>query len=68
VTVLARLATAFARLTEGVGVPVCLECQVPMALRREEAVGELPVAIERSYACGRCGAHVTHCQLWAIPD
>lgn len=67
-TVLARLAGVFARLTEAAGVPVCFECRAPMALRREEAIGDLPVAVERSYVCGGCGARVTHCQLWAIPD
>jgi hypothetical protein len=39
-----------------------------MALRREEPVGELPVAIERHYECRRCGRHLTRCVLWAIPD
>jgi hypothetical protein len=68
VTVLARLAGVFARLTEGAGVPVCLACRAPMALQREEAIGDLPVAVERRYVCGVCGERVTHCQLWAIPD
>jgi coenzyme F420-reducing hydrogenase gamma subunit len=68
VTVLTRLADAFARLTESAATPMCLECRAPMALRREEAVGDLPVALERHYACGGCGARVSHCQLWAIPD
>jgi hypothetical protein len=66
VTVLTRLAGAFARLTESAVVPTCVACQVPMALRREEAVGTF--VVEQLYACDRCGRHVTRVQPWAIPD
>lgn len=38
-----------------------------MALRHEEPVGELPVAIERTYVCHGCGRSLTRCTLWAIP-
>jgi hypothetical protein len=68
VTILARLTGAIARLTEAAGVPVCSKCRLAMALWREAAIGELPVAVERTYVCGGCGARITHCQLWAIPD
>lgn len=65
---LARLADAFARWTEGPPAPLCPDCRAPMALRHEEPVGELPVAIERTYVCRRCGRFLTRCTLWAIPD
>ncbi len=65
-TVLARLAGAFARLTEAAVVPMCVKCRVPMALRREDAVGTF--VVEQVYACDRCGWHVTRVQPWAIPD
>ena len=65
-TVLARLADAFARFTVPAVVPECVECRVPMALRREDAVGTF--VVEQVYACDRCGRHVTRVQPWAIPD
>jgi C4-type Zn-finger protein len=66
VTVLARLADAFARLTEATVVPVCVECRLPMVLQRESPVGTF--VVEQVYACERCGWHVTRVQPWAIPD
>ena len=65
---LARLADAFARFTEASTAPLCPECRAPMALRHEEPVGELPMALERTYECHRCGRSLTRCSLWAIPD
>jgi uncharacterized protein with PIN domain len=65
---LARLAELFARLVDAPSPPHCPECRVPMALRREEPVDELPAALERTYGCGRCGRSFTRCALWAIPD
>ena len=65
-TVLARLADAFARLTESAAAPVCQACRTTMALRREDAVGAF--VIEQLYACPRCGRFVTRVQPWAIPD
>jgi DNA-directed RNA polymerase subunit RPC12/RpoP len=67
VTLLTRLAHALERLTEP-PVPVCAKCGAPMVLRREDPVGELPAAVQRVYACGRCGHRTTTCVLWAIPD
>jgi len=66
VTVLSRLAGAFARLTESAAAPACLSCRAPMTLWREEAVGTF--VVEQTYACRRCGRHVTRVQPWAIPD
>jgi hypothetical protein len=68
VTVLARLADVFARLTETATAPLCPDCRMPMALRSEDPIGELPVALERTYRCGACGRWLTRCSLWAIPD
>jgi hypothetical protein len=65
---LGRLADALARLADAPPAPPCPDCRAPMALRGEEPVGELPVAIERFYVCRRCGRHLTRCVLWAIPD
>jgi hypothetical protein len=67
VTLLARLVEAFDRLTES-PVPVCAQCRTPMALRREDPVGDLPVAVQRVYACESCGHLTSLCVLWAIPD
>jgi transcription elongation factor Elf1 len=39
-----------------------------MGLRREDPVGDLPVALQRVYGCGRCGHLTSSCVLWAIPD
>jgi hypothetical protein len=39
-----------------------------MALRREDPVGDLPVAVQRVYACESCGHLTSLCVLWAIPD
>jgi ribosomal protein L37AE/L43A len=63
---LARLASALARLATAELVPDCPACGTPMALRREEAVGAF--VMEQVYACGRCGRQVTRVQPWAIPD
>lgn len=67
-TIRARVTEAFARLTGPAVTPACPECGAPTALRREEAVGNLPVVLEQLYVCGRCGRHVTRVQPWAIPD
>jgi hypothetical protein len=67
VTLLTRLAAAFERLTEPT-VPLCPDCGAPMTLERETPVGDLPAALQRAYVCRRCGAHVSHCVLWATPD
>jgi hypothetical protein len=66
VTVLSRLAGAFARLTESASAPPCPACRTPMTLWREEAVGTF--VVEQNYACRGCGRHVTRVQPWAIPD
>jgi hypothetical protein len=68
VTILARLSHAFVRLTGTAMTPACPGCGAPTVLRREEAVGNLPVVLEQLYACVGCGRHVTRVQPWAIPD
>jgi len=67
VTLLGRLVKTFDRLTEPPA-PVCPRCRTPMDLRREDPVGDLPVALQRVYGCGRCGHLTSSCVLWAIPD
>jgi hypothetical protein len=68
VTILARLSHAFERLTGPAGTPTCPGCGAPTVLRREEAVGSLPLVREQLFVCGRCGRQVTRVQPWAIPD
>jgi predicted RNA-binding Zn-ribbon protein involved in translation (DUF1610 family) len=68
VTVLARLTGVIERLA-GAGVtPPCPACGMPMVLRHEVTVGEMPFVIEQLYACSRCGRLLTRAQPWAIPD
>lgn len=67
-TILACVTAALVRLTGTALTPACPGCGAPTALRREEAVGNLPVVLEQLYACVRCGRHVTRVQPWAIPD
>lgn len=67
-TILARVTAALVRLTGTALTPACPGCGAPTALRREEAVGNLPVVLEQLYACVRCDRHVTRVQPWAIPD
>ena len=65
-TVLARVAGVFARLTGSAAIPVCVDCRGPMVLRREDSVGVF--VVEQLYACDGCGRYVTRVQPWAIPD
>jgi hypothetical protein len=68
VTLLGRLTGALGRLAGTAVTPICPACGAPTALEREEAVGQLPVVLERVFGCVRCGRRVTRVQPWAIPD
>ena len=66
-TLLTWLARAFDRLVELTD-PLCADCQTPMTFRREEVVDEAGVALQRVYACPRCGLLASRLVPGAIPD